>query len=150
VRRAEGNYIAYTLKNIFTEYRQLGRGARYPDQRNRRRRRRRHSRIDGAMLRVEVTVADSSGKTWYTRNESLASKYAYDPSVPADIDPFQAIYREISDDMLAYRQTLQPADVTRIRTVAEMKFAREFAPDAFASYLTTNSKGQVEIKRLPA
>jgi hypothetical protein len=153
VRRAEGNYIAYTLKNMLQSTGNWGAVRVVP---------RSTSAVDvdvsgvildsdGARLQVEVTVADSSGRTWYTKKyEALSSKYAYDPSVPADIDPFQAIYRQISDDMLAFRQTLQPADVTRIRTVAEMKFAQEFAPDAFASYLQTNSKGQVEIKRLPA
>jgi len=153
VRRAEGNYIAYTLKNMLQSTGNWGAVRVIPRTTN---------AVDvdvsgviiesdGAMLRVEVTVADSGGKVWFKKKyESLASKYAYDPSVPADIDPFQSIYRQIADDMLAYRQTLQPPDVTRIRTVAEMKFAQEFAPDAFANYLNTNSKGQVEIKRLPA
>jgi hypothetical protein len=153
VRRAEGNYIAYTLKNMLQSTGNWGAVRVVP----------RPSNAvdvdvsgvilesDGAMLRVEVTVSDTSGALWFKKPyEALASKYAYDPSVPPDIDPFQLVYRQIADDMLAYRQTLHPADVTRIRTVAEMKFARDFSPDAFANYLDTNKKGQVEIKRLPA
>ena len=37
--------------------------------------------------------------------------------------------------MQAYRLTLTEADVARIRTVAEMVFAHDFAPDAFSSYI---------------
>jgi hypothetical protein len=70
--------------------------------------------------------------------------------VPAGIDPFQSIYKQISDDMQAYRATLTEADVGRIRTVAEMVFARDFAPDAFSSYVASNKNGQITIKRLPA
>jgi hypothetical protein len=153
VRRAEGNYIAYVLKNMLQSTANWGAVRVVPRPTN---------AVDvnvsgvilasdGAMLRVEVTVTDASGTVWFTRPyEALSSKYAYDPSVPPDIDPFQMIYRQISDDMLAYRQQLVPADVTRVRTVAEMKFARDFSPDAFAGYLETTKKGQVVVKRLPA
>ena len=70
--------------------------------------------------------------------------------VPKSIDPFQSVYKQISDDMQAYRLKLTEADVTRIRTVAEMVFARNFAPDAFSSYVESNKKGQITVKRLPA
>ena len=96
-------------------------------------------------------MIDASGKQWFTKKyESLSSKYAYDASVPQGIDPFQSIYKQISDDMQAYRLTLTEADVARIRTVAEMVFAHDFAPDAFSSYIESNKNGQITVKRLPA
>jgi hypothetical protein len=153
VRRAEGNFIAYTLKTMLQSTGNWGPVRVVPQTTNavdvmv-------HGTIlnsDGARLQLSVTVVDASGKQWFTHNyESLASKYAYDPSVPAGIDPFQSIYKQISDDMQAYRATLTEADVSRIRTVAEMVFARDFAPDAFASYVASNKNGQITIKRLPA
>jgi hypothetical protein len=70
--------------------------------------------------------------------------------VPQDVDPFQNIYKSLADDMLEYRQTLSREDVLEIRTTAEMKFARAFAPDAFSDYLTESVDGSAEIRRLPA
>ncbi len=157
VRRAEGNYVAYVLKNMLQSTGNWGAVRVVPEATN---------AIDvnvsgiilasdGAMLRVGVTVTDASGAQWFKRTyEGLSSKYAYDASVPPDVDPFQAVYRRIADDMLAYRKQLDAANVSRIRTIAEMKFARDFAPDAFASYVTTinkgSKKGTVVVNRLPA
>ncbi len=153
VRRAEGNYIAYILKNMLQSTGNWGAVRVVPRATN--------AvdvivggtilRSDGATLQLEAKVLDSSGAQWFTKKyEALSSKYAYDPSVPKSIDPFQSIYKQISDDMQAYRLKLTEADVTRIRTVAEMVFARDFAPDAFSSYVASNKKGQISVKRLPA
>jgi uncharacterized protein YdeI (BOF family) len=153
VRHAEGVYIAYVLKNTLQGTGNWGAVRVVPRPTN---------AVDvnlsgeilesdGARLKVAATVTDASGKQWFSRDyEALASKYAYDPSVPPDIDPFQAIYRQIADDMLEYRQQLTAADVSRIRVIAEMKFAQDFAPDAFAGYVQTDKKGHVVVKRLPA
>jgi hypothetical protein len=153
VRRAEGNFIAYTLKNMLQSTGNWGAVRVVPQTTN---------AVDvivggtilqsdGARLQLEATVIDASGKQWFTKTyESLSSKYAYDPNVPPGIDPFQSIYKQISDDMQAYRLTLTEADVARLRTVAEMVFARDFAPDAFSNYIESNKKGQVTVKRLPA
>ena len=153
VRRAEGNYIAYTLKNMLQSTGNWGAVRVIPRATN---------AVDvmvggkilssdGAELKVQATVMDASGTQWFTREyDGLASKYAYDPTVPAGIDPFQSVYKQIADDMQAYRAKLTEADVTRVRTVAEMVFARDFAPDAFSNYVVSNKKGQITIKRLPA
>jgi len=153
VRRAEGVYIAYVLKNTLQDTGNWGAVRVVPRPTNAVDVNVKGAILesDGARLKVDATVTDASGTQWFSRTyEALASKYAYDPSVPPDIDPFQSIYRQIADDMLAYRQQLNAADVSRIRTVAEMKFAKDFAPDAFSSYIKTDKKGQVVVKRLPA
>jgi len=153
VRRAEGNYIAYFMKNLLQTTGQWGAVRVVP---------RPTSAVDvnvsgrilhsdGERLAIEVTVADASGRTWFTKKyDALSSRYAYDESVPRDIDPFQAIYKQVADDMLAYRRALDEAEVARVRTIAEMKFAREFAPDAFGDYLASGKRGQTTIERLPA
>jgi len=153
VRRAEGNYIAYTLKNMLQSTGNWGAVRVIPRATN---------AVDvmvggkilhsdGAELKVQATVMDASGTVWFTRDyDGLSSKYAYDPTVPVGIDPFQSVYKQIADDMQAYRAKLTVADVSRIRTIAEMVFARDFAPDAFSNYVQSNKKGQITIKRLPA
>jgi hypothetical protein len=154
VRRAEGNYVAYFMKNLLQTTGQWGAVRVVPRQtfavdvvvsgRIL------HS--DGERMSLEVTVSDATGRTWFTRDyEALASRYAYDATVPRDIDPFQSIYKSVADDMVAYRRDeLTDADIARIRTVAEMRFARDFAPDAFGSYVSPDRRGIERIERLPA
>ena len=107
---------------------------------------------DGEFLKVAVTVQDSSGKVWFTKNyEEEASKYSYDREVQRQkLEPFQGVYNRIANDMLAYRSVLQPPDVYTLRTITELKFAQRFAPEIFADYLVTDGKGRYGIKRLPA
>ncbi len=106
---------------------------------------------DGERLAQEFTVTDATGKQWFTKvYRTEASKYAYSPTVPPDVDPFQANYKQLADDMLAYREALPDAEVEIIRATAEMKFAREFSPDAFSAYTQMLPSGGFKLLRLPA
>ena len=88
---------------------------------------------------------------WFTKTyEALASKYAYGDLVPVGIDPFHTIYRNIADDMLTYRKALPDATVQAIRTTAEMRFARDFSPDAFETYVVQGDTGSFMLQSLPA
>ncbi len=153
VRRAESQYVPYFAKNLLQSTGNWGAVRVIP--------RPTHAvdvvvtgkilNSNGESMGIEVTVTDATGDIWLSREYSaLASKYSYEPSMPASIDAFQAIYKELADDMLAHRETLSKEDVTRIRSVAEMKFAREFSTEAFANHVTQTSEGIFEISRLPA
>ncbi|MBF8268810.1 MAG: hypothetical protein HW386_519 [Gammaproteobacteria bacterium] len=106
---------------------------------------------DGETLQLNVTVSDATGRAWYTRKyQDTASKYAYDVRLGNKQDPFQGLYNRIANDLMSYRKVLSSADVATIRTVTELKFARRFAPEAFADYLQDDGKGHYSINRLPA
>ena len=135
IRRAESNYMPYTTKNLLQSTGNWGAVRVVP--------RPTHAvdvsvtgRIihsDGESMIVEFAVEDATGRPWFTKEyQGLASKYAYGAGIPADIDPFQTIYKTFADDLLAFRETLTEEDVAVIRATAEMKFAREFVPDALA------------------
>jgi hypothetical protein len=66
------------------------------------------------------------------------------------VDPFQAVYKQLADDLLEYRKGLSPEEITVIRRTAEMKFAQDFAPDAFEDHISVDRAGDFELKRLPA
>ena len=165
VRRAEANYMAYFAKNLLQSTGNWGAVRVVPRQT--------HAvhvsvfgRIlhsDGERMILQAQVRDARGEPWFDNTyECLASKYAYDDKVPADVDPFQAVYRRLADDMLAYRKTLSAADIQAIHITSEMKFAREIAPDAFADYLVESKPGgnqrqdaaqqpgRFEVRRLPS
>jgi hypothetical protein len=153
IRRAEANYIPYFAKDLLQSTGNWGAVRVIP--------RPTHA-VDvvvsgrilhstGESLTLEMTVTDATGATWFTREyEALASKYAYENSVPASIDPFQAVYKSLADDMLAHRKTLTAEDVTTIRATAKMKFAQSFAPDAFSDHIAETKEGDFVLKRLPA
>ncbi len=107
---------------------------------------------DGEAMTLRVNVSDSSGRAWYTKDyDEVVSRFSYEPSERQKNDPFQVIYNAIANDLLVYlERNLEPAEITEIRTISELRFARSFAPDAFSDYLTQNRSGQYEISALPA
>ncbi|MDF1767096.1 MAG: hypothetical protein P1V29_12000 [Gammaproteobacteria bacterium] len=107
---------------------------------------------DGEAMTLQVTVSDSTGRAWYTKEyNEVVSRFSYEPSERQKNDPFQVIYNTIANDLLAYLQrNVEPAQITEIRTVSELRFARGFAPDAFDDYLTLDRRGIYQINSLPA
>ncbi|MGQ9425481.1 hypothetical protein ACXYTJ_07425 [Gilvimarinus sp. F26214L] len=109
---------------------------------------------DGEMLLLRVKVTDASGRLWFEKiYEGLASKYAYERrlgSAALKADPFQGVYNQIANDMREYREQLNGQQLVDIRTISELRFARDFAPDAFGGHLRENDEGRYEITRLPA
>ncbi len=106
---------------------------------------------NGERLIQQFTVTDALGQQWFSRTyEAEASKYAYSPTVPPHIDPFQANYKALANDMLSYREQLSETQIREIRSTAEMQFARDFAPDAFGDHVQPRLEGGFELVRLPA
>ena len=106
---------------------------------------------DGERLVLEASVTDATVKLWFKQEYlGLASKYVYQGLTERKIDPFMSVYRDIANDMLAYRESLSSATVNAIRQTAEIRFAQSFASDAFASYLRQEEDGNYQLRRLPA
>ncbi len=106
----------------------------------------------GQRLNIDVTVSDATGRTWFSKTyEQIADTRSYKDTSGAPRDPFQNIYSNIANDMLAYRQQLAAADLENVRRVSKLKFASDLAPYAFDDYLTMDKKkGMYRITRLPA
>jgi hypothetical protein len=108
----------------------------------------------GAKLAVEVSVADSTGRAWITkkRYESPADTGSYktDNALEAR-DPFQNVYSQIANDMVAVRDQMQAENRRDIRRVTELRFAQDLAPAAMTGYLTQDPKAKtLQVARLPA
>ena len=153
IRRAESNYMAYVAKNLLQSTGNWGAVRVVP----------RLSyavdvtvsatilHSDGERLNLRVVASDARGQVWFDNvYETLASKYAYDASMPRDIDPYQATYNKIANDLLRFRMALTDDEILAIRTTAEMRFARDLATDAFEDYVIETTSGAFQIRRLPA
>ena len=153
IRRAEIQYLPYITKNLIQSSGNWGAVRVVP---------RPSLAVDvivsgeiiestGETLKLKIAVHDATGRQWYEKDYSaLASKYAYEDSFPQDIDAFQSIYKEITDDLLEYRLTLGKSDIQQIRAVAEMRFAQSFSSEAFGEHVSQEESGQYRLLKLPS
>jgi hypothetical protein len=109
-------------------------------------------RSNGEAMVVRVDVSDSTGRQWYSKEyEEVISQFSYDPAQRQQNDPFQVLYNNIANDLLAWRQrNLDSQRILAIRTVSEMLFAQRFSEQAFDDYLTRDRDGHYQIASLPA
>lgn len=106
---------------------------------------------DGERLELAITAVDSRGSVWLDNTYAgRASRYAYDNTLRRQYDPFQAVYHTIANDLMRAQQELRDSEISAIRSVTELRFARSFAEDAFEGYLEKNRRGNYVATRLPA
>lgn len=107
----------------------------------------------GTDLSLAITARDATGRVWINdkvyRSPADIGSYKTEAALRAR-DPFQNVYSQIANDLVAARNKLPPADRREIRRVAELRFAQDLAPEAFASYLRKDEQGQMRLARLPA
>jgi outer membrane lipoprotein SlyB len=91
---------------------------------------------DGEILSLEVRVRDAMGAAWFTKEYGgVVSKAIYEQTRQVNVDAYQYLYNQIANDIALYRQKITKHQITRIRQVAELRFAADFAPDAFSGHL---------------
>ena len=107
---------------------------------------------NGESMAMRIEVKDSTGRHWYTKlYEQEISQFSYDPSQRQQNDPFQILYNNIANDLLAWKKAnIEDDEILEIRMISEMLFAQRFSPEVFDDYLTQNRDGYLEIVSLPA
>ena len=150
VRRAESRYIAYHLKNTLENTGNWGAVRVLPNSTESS-----HIEIsgkilssDGEMLRLKITAIDSKKNKWIERIfEDRATGLGYEN--PTE-DPFQDLYNEIANELLAFKASLSSRDSANIKEIAKLRFARDLAPEKFDGYLVEDQNGSLRIEQLPA
>ena len=105
----------------------------------------------GEELRLHILARDATGRIWLDKDYlGKASRYSYEITTRGRIDPFQAVYNRIANDLLLAQQALDAEELVNIRLVNELRFAQSFSPDAFADHLSEDGKGNYTVTRLPA
>lgn len=107
----------------------------------------------GRELELEIGVRDATGRVWIApkRYGSPADVGSYLSEAAIKLrDPFQNVYSQVTNDILAARKLLTSADLVTIRRITELRFAADLAPQAMSGYLAQDAKGQYQIARLPA
>ncbi len=103
---------------------------------------------DGRDLVLDVSVQDSSGEVWIDQQlHGVASDSDY--PVASGADPFDELWFNIANRMVARWQSLSLSERERINQIAELRYARQLAPQAFAGFL--DESGEVtRLARLPS
>lgn len=107
----------------------------------------------GQKLVISVSAVDGTGRTWinnkpYSSEADLGS-YRTEAALRAR-DPFQNVYVQIANDLLAARQRLSSAQRRQIRDVTRMEFAADLDPRAFSGFVAQKPDGSKQLVRLPA
>jgi hypothetical protein len=158
MRKAEGRYFAVTLRNTLENSAQWGAVRVLPDT---------VQFVDlsvtgriiestGKRLELEITAKDIAGRVWidarhYSSEADLGS-YKTDAALRAR-DPFQNVFSNIANDLLAARDKLDVAALRELRQVTELEFAADIAPDSLQGYLrqdATQKPVLTRVARLPA
>jgi len=105
---------------------------------------------DGETLELKVRAVDATGRVWiddkvYSHRVGPAS---YD-SRNAPEEPFQSLYNEIANDLVAERRRFSEEELVNIRRIAELRFATGIVPEAFDHYLA-QERGRYRLVGLPA
>jgi len=106
---------------------------------------------DGETLDIDFRVYDISGRQWLQeRHKQLVGKYTYDRRLKNLSDPFQNLFTLVANRILEVREQMRHDQATQLRQISELRFAREFSPEAFGDYLDEDRRGILTINRLPA
>ena len=105
---------------------------------------------DGEVLTLHITASDATGRQWFERTYQASATAADYKTFNDHMDSFEPLYNAIANDLAQYRDELTGDQRLEIRRVAEMRFAADMAPDAFAGHLQQDSKGRYHLVRLPA
>lgn len=153
IRKAEGHFMPYHLQNTLQQSSHWGAVRVLPTE---------DTAVDlmvkgeilesnGEHLILKTDVVDASGNLWMSKTyEAEATEDSYTDNTIGEKDAFQDLYNTIANDMAAYKGELDPSEIQTIRTVSELKFAADFAPDAFGDYLAKDEDNKITINRLPA
>lgn len=105
---------------------------------------------DGETLKLKIRAVDATGRVWIddkTYSHRVGSAHYNSRTAPEE--PFQSLYNEIANDLLAERRRLAEEDLKTVRQVAEMRFAAQIVPEAFDHYLEKDN-GRYHLTGLPA
>ena len=107
---------------------------------------------NGAQLKLAIRAVDATGRVWLEQEyEGRADTRAYRAGGNMDRDPFENVYVNIANDLLAARRKLGKEHLVTVQRVSDMRFASDFAPAAFSGYMEKERRtGYYKVVRLPA
>lgn len=116
---------------------------------------------DGLNLVLQIQARDSTGREWLNKTYAdmaefedypESTRFTLDNTFDASnfVDPFQDIYNQISNDLVAVREGLGEQSLTNINAVTEMIYASDLSPESFSHTLVEGPDGLLMVDSLLA
>lgn len=106
---------------------------------------------DGDTVQLQVQATDATGRVWFDKPYQLETAAgAYNRQRYPELDPYQDVFNMIANDLAAVQADLSPKDSREIRTVGQIRYAADLAPEAFGDYVKQERDGRYDLVRLPA
>ena len=153
IRKAESHYIPYHLKNTLQQSSHWGAVRVVPSETQSMDLMVKGKIVEsnGEHLVLKIDVTDATGKRWLSKTyEEQANASKYSGNRPGEKDAYQGMYNTIANDIVALKLELSADEIHKIRTTSKLRFAKDFAPDAFGNYLKKDQNGIQQLNRLPA
>ncbi len=153
VREAEGLYLPFLLRRTLEESGQWGAVRVFPEP---------TTGVDlsvegtlltstGSELAVHIRAYDSTGRQWLDKiYRDYSAEEDFSTGANGMGEPFEDLYVQLANDLLAVRRTLSEPELSAVREVSLLRYAGELSPDAFGNYLAQDEGGQWQLQRLPA
>jgi hypothetical protein len=111
-------------------------------------------RIDlsnGLDVSVHIGAWDATGREWLNKGYAVRiPEKAYSQYREPGQDPYQVLYNQIANDLLAVRRKMSAAELRTLRNVAELRYGAQLVPEAFAGLVEQDRAGIYKLRRLPA
>ena len=105
---------------------------------------------DGQDVKIAIEAVDIGGRRWMReRYRHRVQEQFWRDSRNAGMDPYQPVFDEAAEDVAALVKRRSSGELTELRRIAEIRFAKSFSEDAFAEYVEER-RGRVTLTALPA
>ena len=104
---------------------------------------------NGQDVRIAIEAVDISGRRWLRERyrHRVKEQFWRDPR-NAGIDPYQPVFDEAAEDVAALVKRRSSPELTELRRIAEIRFAKSLSEAAFAEYVEERG-GRVTLTALP-
>ena len=105
---------------------------------------------DGQDVKIAIEAVDIGGRRWMRERyrHRVQEQFWRDPR-NAGMDPYRPVFDEAAEDVAALVKRRSSGELTELRRIAEIRFAKSFSEDAFAEYVEER-RGRVTLTALPA
>ena len=105
---------------------------------------------NGEDIEIRVKVYDISGKRWLNKKyKHRVKEYFWQDMRSSGKDPYQPVFKQAAIDVVESLNKRSQTELTNLRNISEIIFAKQFAQDAFSEHIELDNK-QVKLVSLPA
>ncbi len=105
---------------------------------------------NGEDVKINITVADISGKQWFTKDFTHRAKEGFHKNIRnKGKDAYDPVFEKAAAYIVKKLNKRKSAELERLRLLAEIRFGSSLSQETFSRYLKTEG-GRVNLAAVPA